>query len=307
MDLRRCNPIRDSSPSPQSGYLHCQQRELPRVHHGSAMAGWRPKSIWHSGETINCVVDLIPQEHEQINNRRKCLDGAIRVVGPQEVRDDYNDGRLILELQLQARGMDLKRYQLRALFQWAIVDRNDAWHDSMCGMGWVGTSECVNACLGGAKVSESEQPMLIKIVQVSQYGQQFRFVSAPAMVRLQAFNLSLHSGTDSTKPAAADTPLEIIRSIADRKHERAFGLRGVDLSGPYCQRINQMVERGSHVVNAISHDQGPSLNWEPPVVAEMNGIPGAIVIWKFLNSIGFRVNPLPEFIFDGFKVSIGTR
>ncbi len=104
-----------------------------------------------------------------------------------------------------------------------------------------------------------EQSVLVKVIEVSQDGQDRREVGVRSVVRLRSLNkcLSLPANAIHSPTPLLDT--EGIGGITDRELKFPGIRRGIGTAILDSQCVNKMVQRGAQIPDAISGNKGPSI------------------------------------------------
>ncbi|HEY6765620.1 MAG TPA: hypothetical protein VI386_12670 [Candidatus Sulfotelmatobacter sp.] len=202
----------------------------------------------------------------------------------------YYDGGLVLEIHVRLRGVDSKPRNFRAEFQSLsskIYDRLTA----------AGRQLEVKLPLTDLGCDYVEQPVFVKVIEVSEQSEQRREGWVPSIVRLHSFDFCLDGQTEVLD--SIPLCIEPIGNVCNRELENSGVQRRVLLGFVNGSSVDEMVKSGPQIMDAVSYEERPSVqrrvNFD---FLDEVAVAGTISVDLLPDDVRVAVNPSLEFAIE---------
>src|SRR5579862_1906125 len=111
---------------------------------------------------------------------------------------------------------------------------------------------------------DTQQPVFVKIVELTEKSEKRRFTHVGSIVGLRSFYPDLRLGAEVIQPPSVQLLGERLGSVANRELEtRGIGRRIKPVIFSNGHRIDSSIERGSEIVDTVACNKGPPLEPRP--------------------------------------------
>jgi hypothetical protein len=210
----------------------------------------------------------------------------------------YCDGTLVLVVHVSFRGLQGEERKFCATFYRGseMVDRWDAAHQ------W--SLEC-KLPMGNVLESYIERPVLVRVVEFIENPEKGRFFLVRSIVRLRPLDPCL-SFTAESGDSSLPLRLKFHRGVGNRELESVGLRRRLNAALSNGNGIERGIERGPEIMDAITCDQGPSVQRGLIRDFDDKAIVGTLSV--ILSGDGIRATPAPlgEFGIESIEVFFGA-
>lgn len=213
---------------------------------------------------------------------------------PNGVSYGYCHGNLVLEVKFQLGRIDTEGCYLLATFQ-----RQQGVEHIVNSPVWPCEAKLT---VGDLLKGHSEQPVLVRVVEIPDHPEQGRQEWVRSLVRLEVLDLGLCNGQDLPESISLDTVLEQVLPICDGKLQTSMIGGACTTPIADCESVNKIIQGRAKTSDAIRSDQGPSIQvglladlQENTVLATIGGVISA-------GAIGSTIIPFAPFTLESIQM-----
>ncbi len=269
-------------------------RHVPRKDYGAVVSKSQPS---HLCERVNNVPDFLAQfgeESRKIIAASKVRGGWITLTMPYRNDDVHFHS---IPVHIRRRTVTHHREDLCAIFHFPSV--GDSSPTPTIGRMFACEAKIP---MSHCAIHESEQSMFVRIVQFSQDLQKRRQLFVRSVVRLQRLENCPHRLANSSEPLGSDLLVKVRPVIRNRESQSSVMRWSGEPGLENRNTVDEIVQGGSQIVEAIGNHQSPSLEWRGLVLSKDEAITGAVSVYLLRDAVRVSVHPGLDFIVDGLSV-----
>src|SRR6266481_5124063 len=210
----------------------------------------------------------------------------------------YYNGSLVLELHVRLRGINSEPCNFCARFQSLLPEIYD-------GPSAAGGQVEIKLPLPDLGRDYIEQPMLVKIIEVAEQGEQGREGWVPSIVRLQSLDFCPSRHTQTLDPPLAFN--EIGGGVRDRKLKSSFVSGRIDPAFMDGRRVDKMVKSATQIVNTIPDNARPTIQVRDGLnILNEETVAGTVSVDLLADDVRVAVNPSLQFAVESIGMFFGA-
>jgi hypothetical protein len=211
----------------------------------------------------------------------------------------YSEGHLVLVAHILLRGINGEECKLCASFHRHESIENVGGPDQWPFEAKLSPRNLLEGC--------TEQPVLVRIVEVAEHPEEGRQFGVRSLVRLRSLDVCLSSSANGGEPVAFDRLREHLGTVCDRELKSfEMGRHGFSavLDG---KSINKTVKSRPQIMDAISGDQGPSVQRRGgPQISNDETVAASVSVTLSGDDIRVTVAPYRNIGLESLEVFFGT-
>jgi hypothetical protein len=245
--------------------------------------------------------DLFDESIEDISEL-----GYVPSSGSLWMADGYEEGKLVVVLHIRIWRIDGKEQNFCATFYRSTQDMDLRRRADSTGDQTKWSEELKFTCCEMLH-GYVEQPVLVRIVKVSNQAKEWRQALVRSIVRLQSLDYCLSRTVNGGRhPSSRPLVVKSFSGASDRKLEGIGIGRRASPAVSNRESINKVVECRSEVVDAIAADQRPTVDRRGLSDLNDHTVSAAVQIALLNDDIRVTLSPCDEFGIKSIEVFFGA-